>query len=57
MRGLRFAIPQARVQFLIEFPHDKHQDVIAQLNARPVTQTVSLRSWAHARLVAAADAN
>jgi hypothetical protein len=49
---VRFAFgkPGAPRQFVIEFPHDKHQDVIAQL-ARPVKQTVSLRAWSHARLV------
>ena len=46
----RFAFrnPASSYQFLIEFPHDKHQDVIAQAR-EPVKQTVSLRSWAHAR--------
>lgn len=57
----RFAFrnPASPRQFLIEFPHDKHQDVIAKL-FRPdsfatqtvslaVAQTVSLRAWAHAR--------
>ena len=64
-----FRNPVAGRQFLIEFPHDKHQDVIAKLSAdppavtqaaglRPVThsalaQTVSLRAWAHARSFAA----
>lgn len=55
-------------QFTIEFPHDKHQDVIARLErppypagpvrvmatsfSPPVTQTVRLRAWAHSRFVA-----
>ena len=51
----RFAFrnPATPRQFLIEFPHDKHQDVIAL--SRPdsfVTQTVSLRAWAHSRRMA-----
>lgn len=47
---VRFAFrnPNSQHQFLIEFPHDKHQDVIAQLKT-PVMQSVSLRVWAHAR--------
>jgi hypothetical protein len=53
----RFAFrnPAAAGQFLIEFPHDRHQDVIAKLSESPglitVAQTVSLRAWAHARRV------
>src|SRR6266566_1502701 len=52
-----FRNPAAPTQFLIEFPHDKHQDVIALLErppySAPVTQTVSLRrAWAHSRFVA-----
>jgi hypothetical protein len=39
-------------QFVIEFPHDKHQDVIASLEWPTVKQTVSLRrAWAHSRFV------
>ena len=41
-------------QFAIEFPHDKHQDVIARresLAPPHVTQTVSLRSLAHSRSI------
>jgi len=56
---VRFAFrnPATPRQFLIEFPHDKHQDVIARLEqprySAPVTQTVSLRrAWAHSRFVA-----
>lgn len=62
----RFAFrnPAAPRQFLIEFPHDKHQDVIAQLRksehlvtttttvarAAPAWESrVGLRAWAHAR--------
>lgn len=42
-----FRNPDRSRQFAIEFPHDKHQDVIAR--AQPsVTQTVSLRHMAHA---------
>lgn len=64
----RFAFrnPASRRQFSVEFPHDKHQDVIASMlrPAHPagvgpmgkslsprVTQTVSLRVWAHSRVV------
>ena len=44
-------------QFRTEFPHDKHQDVIAGLERSPrmVTESASLRVWAHARSAAAAD--
>ncbi len=38
-------------QFTIEFPHDKHQDVIARLD-RPAdyySKSVVARAWAHAR--------
>ena len=44
----RFAFrnPASSFQFQIEFPHDKHQDVIAKAR-EPVTQTVSLRAWSH----------
>ncbi len=50
---VRFAFrnPASARQFLSEFPHDKHQDVIAQSRGA-VMQTVSLRSWAHSRSVA-----
>ncbi len=59
-----FRNPSTPRQFLIEFPHDKHQDVIAQLRKSGpfMTQTataprglpawgprISLRAWAHAR--------
>ena len=59
-----FRNPVRPRQFTIEFPHDKHQDVIARRErpASPVNQTVrgprpgspagvldSLRAWAHAR--------
>lgn len=46
-----FRNPVASRQFTMEFPHDKHQDVIARLEppAHQVTQTVSLR-FAHSRL-------
>jgi len=49
-----FRNPVRPRQFTIEFPHDKHQDVIALLERRtsPVSQTVSLRAWAHAKVVA-----
>jgi LSD1 subclass zinc finger protein len=53
---VRFAFrnPAAPRQFLIEFPHDKHQDVIARLRRpRPVTQTVSLRAGAQSSSIAA----
>src|SRR5688572_11841112 len=48
---VRFAFrnPLTPRQFLIEFPHDKHQDVIARVEGTPVTHTVSLRAFAHAR--------
>lgn len=46
-----FRNPAAPRQFLIEFPHDKHQDVIAKLEWPTVKQTVSLRAWAHSRFV------
>jgi hypothetical protein len=56
----RFAFrnPASRREFLIEFPHDKHQDVIARLLPQNpvmpnlVTQTLTsrgLRTWAHVR--------
>jgi hypothetical protein len=63
----RFAFrnPVTSRQFLIEFPHDKHQDVIAQLKLpkqpaqtaqlfTPITakQTAGLRAWSHTRVVA-----
>jgi hypothetical protein len=46
-----FRNPVRPRQFTIEFPHDRHQDVIArhQSPAYPVTQTVSLR-FAHSRI-------
>jgi hypothetical protein len=46
-----FRNPVRPRQFTIEFPHDRHQDVIARLEpaARPVTQTVSLR-FAHSSM-------
>lgn len=49
-----FRNPVRPRQFTIEFPHDKHQDVIALLERRtsPVTQTAGLRAWAHVRVVA-----
>jgi len=49
-----FRNPLKPRQFAIEFPHDKHQDVIARLAppSSAVTQTVSLRSWAHSRSIA-----
>lgn len=43
-----FRNPVRTRQFTIEFPHDKHQDVIARLKPS-VTQTASLRVWAHSR--------
>ncbi len=45
----RFAFrnPVRPRQFTIEFPHDKHQDVIARAR-HPLTRTVSLRFFAHA---------
>jgi hypothetical protein len=52
--GARFAFrnPATTREFFVEFPHDKHQDVIAKLSESPglmtVAQTVSLRAWAHA---------
>lgn len=48
-----FGNPARQRQFRIEFPHDKHQDVIALLErpSPPVTQTISLRAWAHSRFV------
>jgi hypothetical protein len=55
-----FRNPATPRQFVIEFPHDKHQDVIAQLKqqATPLLSaagghTVGLRSWSHARPAAA----
>ena len=54
---VRFAFrnPATAREFFVEFPHDKHQDVIAKLSESPglmtVAQTVSLRAWAHARRV------
>lgn len=49
-----FRNPVRPRQFTIEFPHDKHQDVIARLDRPrpPVTQTVSLRAFAHLRFAA-----
>ena len=46
-----FRNPARSRQFAIEFPHDKHQDVIARVQppASHVTQTVSLR-FAHSRM-------
>ncbi len=45
-----FRNPTRPRQFTIEFPHDKHQDVIARVSppGRPATLTASLRSFAHA---------
>jgi hypothetical protein len=65
----RFAFrnPASPRQFLIEFPHDKHQDVIARLDWPTVKQTAATprglpaggprfslrRAWAHSRFVPA----
>lgn len=48
---VRFAFrnPESQHQFLTEFPHDKHQDVIAKALGVPVTRNVSLRAFAHSR--------
>lgn len=49
-----FRNPERPRQFNIEFPHDKHQDVIAFLRSRPASKkqdsfkTVSLLTFAHA---------
>lgn len=64
---LAFRNPAGPRQFLIEFPHDKHQDVIARLGQPeyptqaiqksflpPVVQPVRFRAWAHSRVLAAA---
>ena len=46
----RFAFrnPASQLQFTIEFPHDRHQDVIARFNNETFRQ--SLKAFAHARL-------
>jgi decaheme cytochrome c component MtrC/MtrF-like protein len=46
----RFAFrnPASQLQFTIEFPHDRHQDVIARFNNGMLRQ--SLNAFAHARL-------
>ncbi len=44
-----FRNPIRSRQFKVEFPHNKHQDVIARLKPL-VPQTVSLRSYAHSRI-------
>src|SRR5258705_5002534 len=55
----RFAFrnPATAREFFVEFPHDKHQDVIAKLSESPglmtAAQAVSLGAWAHARRVSA----
>jgi hypothetical protein len=41
-----FRSPASETQFRIEFPHDRHQDVIARLNDRPPSQ--QLKTFAHA---------
>ena len=41
-----FRNPASRLQFVIEFPHDRHQDVIALLNRGSSGQ--SLRAFSHA---------
>ncbi|MBC8029401.1 MAG: hypothetical protein H7Z16_04760 [Pyrinomonadaceae bacterium] len=48
-----FRNPVRPRQFTIEFPHDKHQDVIARREPSipTVTQTVRLRAWAHSQSV------
>lgn len=48
---IEFRNPSKPRQFTIEFPHDKHQDVIAraELPLTLLAQTVGLRSWAHSR--------
>jgi Outer membrane cytochrome MtrC/MtrF-like, domains II/IV len=43
---LAFRNPALQTQFRIEFPHDRHQDVIAQLNNRTPRERVS--TFAHA---------
>jgi LSD1 subclass zinc finger protein len=50
---LEFRNPAAPRQFLIKFPHDKHQDVIARLFQPGVKQTVSLRSGRHSSFISA----
>ena len=45
-----FRNPASLLQFTIEFPHDRHQDVIAQLNKKPASQTPTV--FAHASLFA-----
>ena len=46
-----FRNPSRPRQFTIEFPHDKHQDVIARVDITQtyLAQAAGFRSWAHAR--------